>query len=46
MGPDFLFGRLVEGGAIGQDREQKRKSKSVWGRKVMSSVWNVLLWSG
>lgn len=46
MGPDFLFGRLVERGAIVQGREQKRKSKSVWGRKVMSSVWDPLLWSG
>lgn len=45
MGPDLLFGRLVERGAIGQDRVQRRKGRSVWGRKVMGSVWEVLLWS-
>lgn len=46
MGPDFFFGVLVEKGVIGQDRVQRRKSRFVWGRKVMGSVWDVWLCSG
>lgn len=38
MGPDFFFGVLVEKGVIGQDRVQRRKSRFVWGRKVMGCL--------
>ena len=30
MGPDLLFSRLVERGAISQDRVQRRKSRFIW----------------